>query len=351
MKILVIGPAWVGDMVMSQTLYRCLKQQYPQVLIEVMALEWCRPLLLKMPEVHRAIPMPISHGQLKLGLRRSIGRQLRAESYQQAIVIPNSLKSALIPWFAQIPQRTGWRGEWRYGLLNDLRRLEPQLYPMLIQRYAALAYPPDPTGLVLLPDPLPWPQLTVTAEAVEQTMTQFELPREQTLIALAPGTAIGSLKCWPPRHYASLAERLIAQGYWVALFGAAHDQPVCKAIRDQLPETLQPRCLNYAGTTTLTEVIDLLACCRAIVSNDSGLMHIGSALGKAVVALYGPTDPCFAPPLTHQGQTLRAPPDEQAVVTEARDQGYHPRLIRINPSHVFDALEVLLAMKEPSCVF
>lgn len=351
MKILVIAPAWVGDVVMSHTVYRCLKQQYPQALIEVMALEWCRPLLSKMPEVHRTLAMPIPHGQLKLGLRRSIGHQLRAESYQQAIVIPNSLKSAFIPWFAQIPQRTGWRGEWRYGLLNDLRRLEPLHYPMLIQRYAALAYPLPPEGRVVLPDPLPWPQLTVTPAAVEQTMTQFGLPCGQRLIALAPGTAIGTLKCWPPHHYACLAEQLIAQGYWIALFGALHDQPVCAAIRDQLPTTLQPRCLNFAGTTTLTEVIDLLACCRAIVSNDSGLMHIGSALGKAVVALYGPTDPGFAPPLTLQGRTLRAAPPESSVVTEPGDQGYHPRLIHLKPSQVFNTLEALLAMKEPSCVF
>lgn len=348
MKILVIAPAWVGDMVMSQTLYRCLQQQYPQVLIDVMAPEWCRPLLSKMPEVHRDLPMPIPHGQLKLGLRRSIGHQLRAESYQQAIIIPNSLKSAFIPWFAQIPQRTGWRGEWRYGLLNDLRRLEPHHYPMLIQRYAALAYPLPPTGRVVLPDSLPWPQLTVTAAEVEQTMTHFGLSHQQLFIALAPGTAIGTLKCWPPHHYARLAEQLIAQGYRIALFGSAKDQPVCQLIRNQLPTTLQSCCLNVAGMTTLTEVIALLACCRALVSNDSGLMHIGSALGKAVVALYGPTDPCFAPPLTPWGRALRAPPHEQSAVTDPRDHGYHPRLIHLKPSQVFETLEALLAMKEYS---
>ncbi|MEW9823792.1 MAG: lipopolysaccharide heptosyltransferase II [Candidatus Symbiodolus clandestinus] len=349
MKILIIGPTWVGDMVMSQTLYRCLQQQYPQATLDVLAVDWCRPLLARMPEVHRALPMSIGHGQLNLGLRKAMGQQLRSECYQQAIVLTNSWKSALIPWFAKIPQRTGWRGEWRYGLLNDLRHLDPQRYPMQIQRYAALAYPKAAAN-GMFPEMLPWPQLTVTAKAIEQTKMQLGLPTEPKPIALAPGAAQTIRKCWPPRHYATLAVKLLQQGHWLLLLGAARDQKVCAAIQQQLPDTLKPRCFNYAGQTSLSEVIDLLAGCQAIVSNDSGLMHVACALGIAVVALFGPTEPSYTPPLTLNRRILRAPPLEVGEPHDPRDQGYHPRLIHLAPQQVFAELQGLLATDETICI-
>ena len=123
MKILVIGPSWVGDMMMSQSLYRTLRARYPQAIIDVMAPAWCRPLLSRMPEVNEAIPMPLGHGALEIGERRKLGHSLRERRYDRAYVLPNSFKSALVPFFAGIPHRTGWLGEMRYGLLNDARVL------------------------------------------------------------------------------------------------------------------------------------------------------------------------------------------------------------------------------------
>ena len=137
MKILVVGPSWVGDMMMSQSLYRTLKARYPQAIIDVMAPAWCRPLLSRMPEVNEAIPMPLGHGALELGERRKLGHSLREKRYDRAYVLPNSFKSALVPFFAGIPHRTGWRGEMRYGLLNDARVLDKAAWPLMVERYVA----------------------------------------------------------------------------------------------------------------------------------------------------------------------------------------------------------------------
>ena len=138
MNILVIGPSWVGDMIMSHALYQQLKVQYPDCQIDVMAPDWCRPLLARMPEVHKAISMPIGHGAFRLVERYRLGKSLRNQ-YDMAIILPNSFKSALIPFFAKIPVRRGWKGEFRYGLLNDLRANKND-YPMMVQRYVALSF-------------------------------------------------------------------------------------------------------------------------------------------------------------------------------------------------------------------
>ena len=141
MKILIVGPSWVGDMVMAQTLFQCLQQRHPGCAIDVLAPEWSRPILERMPEVRQALSFPLGHGVLELATRRTIGKSL-AGQYDQAILLPNSLKSALVPFFAGIPKRTGWKGELRYGLLNDIRTLDKERYPLMIERFMALAFEP-----------------------------------------------------------------------------------------------------------------------------------------------------------------------------------------------------------------
>ena len=162
MKVLIVGPSWVGDMVMAQTLFVALKSRDPDAQIDVLAPEWSRPILERMPQVRKALAMPVGHGSLQLGVRRQLGRQLKSEKYDQAIVLPNSWKSALIPFFAGIPKRTGWRGEMRYALLNDIRLLNKARYPLMIERFIALAKEPGKA----LPDPLPRPDLVVDAANV-----------------------------------------------------------------------------------------------------------------------------------------------------------------------------------------
>ncbi|BEN71044.1 ADP-heptose--LPS heptosyltransferase RfaF [Serratia marcescens] len=347
MKILVIGPSWVGDMMMSQSLYRTLKAEYPSAEIDVMAPAWCRPLLARMPEVNQALAMPLGHGALGLGERRRLGRALRANRYDRAYVLPNSFKSALVPFFADIPQRTGWRGEMRYGLLNDVRVLDKAAFPLMVQRYVALAYD---KGRIQraddLPQPLLWPQLQVSDEEIADTTAAFNLTDSRPIVGFCPGAEFGPAKRWPHYHYATLAQRLIENGYQIALFGSAKDHEAGEQIRAALQEDARDFCLNLAGKTQLEQAVILIAACRAVVSNDSGLMHVAAALNKPLIALYGPSSPDFTPPLSDKAQVIRLISGYHKVRKGDAEQGYHQSLIDIQPQQVLDALTPLLVASE-----
>ncbi|HFZ1899700.1 TPA: ADP-heptose--LPS heptosyltransferase RfaF [Serratia marcescens] len=347
MKILVIGPSWVGDMMMSQSLYRTLKAEYPSAEIDVMAPAWCRPLLARMPEVNQALAMPLGHGALGLGERRRLGRALRANRYDRAYVLPNSFKSALVPFFADIPQRTGWRGEMRYGLLNDVRVLDKAAFPLMVQRYVALAYD---KGRVQraddLPQPLLWPQLRVSDEEIADTTAAFNLTDSWPIVGFCPGAEFGPAKRWPHYHYAALAQRLIESGYQIALFGSAKDHEAGEQIRAALQEDARDFCLNLAGKTQLEQAVILIAACRAVVSNDSGLMHVAAALNKPLIALYGPSSPDFTPPLSDKARVIRLISGYHKVRKGDAEQGYHQSLIDIQPQQVLDALTPLLVASE-----
>lgn len=348
MKTLIIGPSWVGDMMMSQSLYRSLKVQNPDVVIDVMAPAWCRPLLARMPEVNQALPMPLGHGALAIGQRYQLGKQLRDQSYKQAIVLPNSFKSALVPFFAQIPKRTGWRGEMRYGLLNDVRVLDKIAFPLMIQRYAALAYDKnDIHSAEDIPQPILWPQLHVNQQEIVDTTAKFNLSGDRLTIGFCPGAEFGPAKRWPHYHYAELAKNLIDQGYQIALFGSAKDKEAGEQIRSALPQDLQPHCYNLAGDTQLEQAVILIAGCAAVISNDSGLMHIAAALNKPLIALYGPSSPDFTPPLSHQAKVIRLIEGYFKIRKGDAQQGYHQSLIDILPERVLVELNMLLANEGP----
>lgn len=344
MKTLIIGPSWVGDMMMSQSLYRSLKAQNPNVVIDVMAPAWCRPLLARMPEVNQALPMPLGHGALAIGQRYQLGKQLRDQSYQQAIVLPNSFKSALVPFFAQIPKRTGWRGEMRYGLLNDVRVLDKIAFPLMVQRYAALAYDKnDIHSAEDIPQPILWPQLDVNQQEIIETTAKFNLSDDRLTIGFCPGAEFGPAKRWPHYHYAELAKNLIDQGYQIALFGSAKDKEAGEQIRTSLPQDLRSHCYNLAGDTQLEQAVILIASCAAVISNDSGLMHIAAALNKPLIALYGPSSPDFTPPLSHQAKVIRLIEGYFKIRKGDAQQGYHQSLIDILPERVLVELNMLLA--------
>ncbi|MFJ4238333.1 ADP-heptose--LPS heptosyltransferase RfaF [Serratia nevei] len=347
MKILVIGPSWVGDMMMSQSLYRTLKAEYPSAEIDVMAPAWCRPLLARMPEVNQALAMPLGHGALGLGERRRLGRALRANRYDRAYVLPNSFKSALVPFFADIPQRTGWRGEMRYGLLNDVRVLDKAAFPLMVQRYVALAYD---KGRIQraddLPQPLLWPRLQVNDAEIADTTAAFNLTGSRPIVGFCPGAEFGPAKRWPHYHYAALAQRLIESGYQIALFGSAKDHEAGEQIRAALQEDARDFCLNLAGKTQLEQAVILIAACRAVVSNDSGLMHVAAALNKPLIALYGPSSPDFTPPLSDKARVIRLISGYHKVRKGDAEQGYHQSLIDIQPQQVLDALTPLLVASE-----
>ncbi|STY61769.1 lipopolysaccharide heptosyltransferase II [Mannheimia haemolytica] len=344
MNILVIGPSWVGDMMMSHALYQQLKIQYPNCQIDVMAPDWCLPLLARMPEVRNAISMPIGHGSFRLCERYRLGKSLRNQ-YDMAIVLPNSLKSAFIPLFAKIARRRGWKGESRYFFLNDLRSNKND-YPMMVQRYVALAFEKAtvPTAQQL---PIAYPYLTTDSQHIEQTKAKFEkqlaYAENRPAIGFCPGAEFGPAKRWPHYHYATLAKMLIEQGYSVRLFGSKKDEAVGEQIRLALPEHLQRYCLNLAGQTDLNQAVDLIADCNAVVSNDSGLMHIAAALNKPLVALYGPTSPQYTPPLSHNAVIIRLIEGGLIKIRKGEAaEGYHQSLIDIQPEMVMEKLAELL---------
>lgn len=298
MKILVIGPSWVGDMVMAQVLFRCLQQEHPAAEIDVLAPGWCSELLRRMPEVRLALPLPIGHGELALGKRWRIARSIKGENYDQVIVLPNSFKSALIARFAGIPQRTGWRGEARGSLLNDCRLLDKRQYPLMVERFAALAYPADTE----LPAVLPRPQLRLDAAATAAVRARLQLQNTLPVLVLCPGAEFGPSKQWPAEHYTSVAKHFLANGYQVWVLGSQRDNDIATAILNDAG--LHPQLRNLCGLTTLGDAVDLMAAATAVVSNDSGLMHVAAALARPLVVVYGSTSPTFTPPLADKVSVL-----------------------------------------------
>ncbi|MDO6499392.1 ADP-heptose--LPS heptosyltransferase RfaF [Photobacterium sanguinicancri] len=344
MKILIIGPSWVGDMVMSQSLYRTLKANNPDATIDVMAPDWCRPILSRMPEVNNVVAMPVGHGSLQLSVRRQLGKTLKQSGYDQAIVLPGSLKSALVPWFADIAKRSGWLGEMRYGLLNDYRKLDKVAFPLMVERYIALAFDKaEMTSAKALPQPLLYPALQVDNESTIAACQALGLNQDRPTLAICPGAEFGPAKRWPHYHYAQAVAQLIDTGWQVWIFGSGKDHPVGEEILAHLSDTQRTHCINLAGQTKLEQAVDLMASCKAAITNDSGLMHVAAAVGLPLVALYGPSSPDFTPPLTHQAKVIRLIDGYLKVRKGDGEQGYHQSLIDITPQMTLDALDELLA--------
>jgi len=296
-KVLIVAPAWVGDMVMAHCLVQILRQNDPDMEIHMLAPPATEPLAWRMPGVARAIEFDLAHGELALARRRRIGLSLVAEGYTQAIVLPNSFKSALTPWWAKIPRRTGWQGEARIGFLNDRRRLDGKRHPLMIERFMALALPP---GSRLEP-PYPVPTLTVDEQNAAQKMREFGLDFSHPVTVLCPGAEFGIAKRWPTDHYAAVARHVVTEGHQVWLIGSPKDIDVCKAIETRVPNGLA----NLAGKTSLLDAVDLIAQAERVVTNDSGLMHIASALRIRVVAIFGSTSADFTPPLGEHAVVVR----------------------------------------------
>jgi len=296
-NILVIGPSWVGDMVLAQSLFKVLKQQNPAIAIDVAAPGWTLPLLERMPEINEAIPLPFSHGKLDLGKRIKIGRRLKRRGYSQAILLTNSMKSALIPFSAHIPKRTGFLGEYRYGLLNDIRPLDKQKLPRTVDRFVALGLQPQQP----IPTFIPIPHLIADTPNALLALRRLDraLPETQVL-GLCPGAEYGPAKRWPAEYYAHVANEALRRGWEVWLFGSQKDVEVTASINT----LTNNNCLDLGGKTSLGEAIDLMSLTHTVVSNDSGLMHVAAALDKKLISIFGSSDPYHTPPLNPQAVIL-----------------------------------------------
>ncbi|HZN86435.1 MAG TPA: lipopolysaccharide heptosyltransferase II [Burkholderiales bacterium] len=281
-RLLVVAPNWIGDALMAQPLLARLRARLPQARIDVLAPAWVAAVLRRMPEVAGVIETPFAHGRLALRERWRLGRTLKALGYQQAIVLANTWKSALLPFFADIPIRSGYVGESRYGLLNLLYRKQPGREPMALH-YARLAEAPG-AEIAL---PLPEPRLAVDAQSAQAARARFGI--EGSYAVLCPGAEYGPAKRWP--YFAELAQRLALP---VVVLGSAQERALGAGIKGR----------NLAGETTLDEAIELMAGAALVVSNDSGLMHVAAALGRPQVALFGSSSPRHTPPLSAQARVV-----------------------------------------------
>ncbi|TDR81992.1 lipopolysaccharide heptosyltransferase II [Paludibacterium purpuratum] len=295
-KILVIAPSWVGDSVMAQPLYRRLHELHGELELHVFAPQWTLPLLARMPEVTQAHLNPFGHGQLSLMARWKTARQLAKYRFDQAIILPNSLKSALIPLFAGIPRRTGFVGESRYGAINDWRELDENSLPMMVERFCALAAAKGQP----LSRPIPHPHLTVEPQRQQATLAALGLAADKPIAAFCPGAEYGPAKRWPARHFAALAERFAAAGFQIWLFGSNKDAE----IGGEIARLSGGTAVNLCGNTGLDQAIDLIGLADIAVCNDSGLMHVAAALDKPLVALYGSSSPDFTPPLSDRAEII-----------------------------------------------
>ncbi len=293
--ILVVGPAWVGDMVMANALFRMLAAR-GQAAIDVVAPAWSQPLLERMPEVRRSFRLDAGHGEIGLATRRRLARELRQRGYAQAIVLPRSFKAALVPWLARIPRRTGIRGEFRYGLINDMRAVESTRSKPMVERLCALGLEPGER----LPDRLPNPRLRVDASAQRRLLERLGIAGAAPVAALLPGAEHGPAKRWPARYFAELAQLLRHAGFAVWLLGSSKDQPT----GEEIVQASGGAATNLCGRTELVDAVDLLGSARVAVSNDSGLLHIAAAVGTPVAGLYGSSSPSYTPPLTDEREIL-----------------------------------------------
>lgn len=286
-SILVIGPRWVGDMVMAQCLFSALRELHPTAAIDVVAPAWAAPLVERMPEIRHRIDAPFSRQKLEFGARWRLGRELKGR-YDQAYVMQGSWKSALVPFFAGIPLRVGHRREMRYGLISRIVPLPAELKRKTAQAFYTLAG----GGTFRAP------QLRVDETNQAGLLAEHGLAKGG-FVALMPGAEFGPAKRWPSASYAGLARELMQRGLKVVLFGSKNDRAVTSEIAG-----LAPGAIDLAGQTTLTDVIDLISAARVSVSNDSGLMHVAAAVGTPIVGVYGSTSPENTPPLSDRRELV-----------------------------------------------
>ena len=268
---------------MSHSFVRALAKRYHER-IDLVADTVAAPIGNLMPEITNVFGTSFGHGSLNIGTRRKLAARLRPRNYARAFVLPNLLKDALVPWLARIPERHGWRGECRFGLINRLRL--HRHFPSNVHRakfFASLAHPVGEDFELLLPS------LEFDPALQAKVCAEHGLERASSWVALAVGTSNHHLgKLWPYKNYANLASELAQDGHRVVLCGSKGDAVVADKVQALLsPEST----VNLAGQLSLEETASVLAMCSAVVANDSGLMHLGAALGSPTLGIFGPTDP------------------------------------------------------------
>jgi heptosyltransferase-2 len=335
-RTLVISPNWIGDAVMAQSLLQRLKRKHPERAIDVLAPPSVAPVWRAVAEVDSVLETPFRHGALQLKERWAYGRLLRERGYRDAYVLPNTIKYALIPWFAGIPKRVGYKGEMRYGLLNVIHHDDVPARPM-IPFYAALADDPaqPPVGA-------PRPRMGASSEQVAAACAKAGIAMDRPLVVFAPGAEFGPSKRWPAAHFGQLARAIFAAvpAMQVVLLGSPKDRPVCEEV---MAATGHAGMFNMAGATRLDEAIALIARADAVVSNDSGLMHVASALNRPVVGLYGSTDPHHVPPFADVAKVITLKLACAPCLQRECPLGHHDCMNKMGADMVWSELRPMLA--------
>ena len=329
-RTLVVAPAWIGDTVMAQVLFMRLRQYHPEMQIDALAPRWVSPVLQRMPEIAQVIDNPFAHGELSLKARFRLARQLAKNNYQYAYVLPNSLKSALIPFLAGIPERIGFTGEARYGLINCRHTLDENTLPQMAERFAQLAEAPG----ALLPKPLQNPQLVSTPQQRMETFSSLGIAQPEKVAVFCSGAEYGPAKRWPAGHFATLADELTQRGYAIWLLGSPKDKTIGDEII-RLSNIATP--INLCGITSLNQAIDLIAASDFVVCNDSGLMHVAAALDRPLIAVYGSSSPGFTPPLSPRAQIISLKLACSPCFKRDCPLGHLDCLNKLDPQRILDA--------------
>lgn len=333
-RVLIIGPAWVGDMVMAQTLFKALKKKHGNNLIlDVFANEWASGLVSRMEEVNSVIRNPFPHGKLNILKRVKSGIGLRKNKYEEVYVLPNSLKSAITPFFAKIKRRVGFVGESRYGLLNEAYKLDKKKLPLMIDRFCALA------NNGVLPDSIEWPKLNIDKKNQSNLLHKFKINNSIPIVAFCPAAEFGPAKRWPPEHFAKLASTLTKSGFQIVILGSQKDTEISKTIITSMHGSGQV--FDLCGKTSLTDTVDILAASKFVVTNDSGLMHIACAVDTEVIAIYGSTSPDFTPPLSKKAKIMQIKLDCSPCFQRTCRFGHYNCLNNITPNMVISQLNHL----------
>jgi heptosyltransferase-2 len=336
-RILIIAPNWIGDAVMSQPLLAVIKASYPNAAIDVLATPWVAPVYQACSEVAELIEADLRHGQLQWSLRRALAAQIKKRDYASCYVLPNSLKSALIPWLANIPVRIGYQGELRRFLLTETKANSPktQRIPM-VEHYANLCASSNNSDAAIR-----LPKLNPTASAVEAARSRLQAAgiRMDALVVLCPGAEYGPSKRWPATHFAELAQSILKTNpnAAIVLLGSPSDRTIADAIVSATAS--DGRMFNWCGATSLDEAIAIIGMCSKLVSNDSGLMHIGAALHIPQVAIFGSSDPSHTPPNSAKATVISLHLPCSPCHQRACPLGHLNCLNQISPERVFAALQ------------
>jgi heptosyltransferase-2 len=331
--ILVIAPAWVGDVVMSGALLRELKKCYPDAHIDVLANIYLKPVLQRMPEVRNVLISNFKHGELSLLKRYEVAKRLRGNSYTDVYILPNSLKSSLIPFWSNIPHRVGWVGEQRYFFINDIRFNRKKI-KLMVERFVALGYEKNEK----VPKDFLRPKLESSQQNLEQVLTRLQLKKSQKpILAICPGAEHGTSKRWPWKHFAEVAKQKANEGWDVWILGSIKEQTLALDIQKKCGAC----CCDLTGKTDLGEAIDLISMVQMVIANDSGLMHVAAALDVPVVAIYGATESTFAPPLSKKSKALSLNLPCSPCKKSDCPLGHARCLYDLNPGMVLKAIDDL----------